>query len=117
MTKLVFIKKENKKAFLNILGGPITFYQKGGHILQKKKKTYGHPNIKPSVVAAFYLWFVVEVAEVATHSFVEHFGQWEAAANIFKKTYDCQVSKLVVATVVSHSQFDEGARPHLHMNK
>ena len=27
MTKLVFIKKD-KKAFLNILGGPITFYQK-----------------------------------------------------------------------------------------
>ena len=37
MTKLVFIKKENKKTFLNFLGGPITFYQKGGHVLQKEE--------------------------------------------------------------------------------
>ena len=36
MSKLVFIKKEDKKVFLNILGGPITFYQKGGHVLQKE---------------------------------------------------------------------------------
>ena len=29
-------------AFLNILGGPITFYQKGRHVLQKE--AYGHPS-------------------------------------------------------------------------
>ena len=36
MTKLVFIEEEDKKDILNILGGPITFNQKGGHVLQKE---------------------------------------------------------------------------------
>ena len=52
MTKLVFIKKEVKKAFLNIFGGPITFYQKGGHVLQKEDA--GTPEIYLVILYCLY---------------------------------------------------------------
>ena len=50
MTKLVFTKKD-KKAFLNIFGGSITFYQKGGHVLQKED------------VWSPYLWMIFDFGD------------------------------------------------------
>ena len=77
MTKLIFIKKEDKKGILNILGGPITFYQKGGHVLQKE-----------DVLSLHYLSDIFSLLNELSYSLQEKYkSQIEAAkkVSVFKK--------------------------------
>ena len=56
----------------------------------------------PFCLVTFSSVFSFQFVNKWIHSFVKQFDQGEAAAKIDSFTYDCQLSKLMVATVSSN---------------